>query len=92
MNEYEALFIIDPEKEKSIKEIIGNITTGITKSKGKINKEENWGKQGLSYPIKKNREGIYYKLNFSMDPSEISTLNNSYRLNADILRVMITKK
>jgi small subunit ribosomal protein S6 len=92
MKEYEAIFIIDPEKEKSLKEIAGAITAGITKGRGKVLKEENWGKQRLAYIIKKNREGIYYKLDFSMEPSGISALSNSYKLNSDILRTMITAK
>ena len=92
MNQYEALFIIHPDKEKSLKEVTTGITGNITKNKGKIDKEENWGNQKLSYPIAKNREGIYYKLSFSIDPSKISALSNSYKLNLDILRTMITKK
>ena len=92
MKEYEALFIIDPDKEKSVKEITDTITTCITKNRGKINKEESWGKQKLAYIIKKQSEGIYYKLDFSIDPSQVSALNNSYKLNANILRTMITAK
>lgn len=92
MKEYEALFILDPDKEESLKEIASGITGTIAKKKGKINKEENWGKLRMAYLIKKKTDGIYYKLNFSIDPSEISALNNSYKLNADILRVMITVK
>lgn len=92
MKEYEALFIVDPAKESSIKEIFSAITNPITKTSGKIQKEENWGKQKLAYPIKKNTDGIYYKLAFSIDPSEIAGLNQSYKLNSDILRVMITTK
>jgi len=92
MKEYEAIFIIDPDKEKSLKEITGAIAAGISKNRGKIRREENWGKQRLAYLIKKKNEGIYYKLDFSIDPSEISALNNSYRLNANILRAMITAK
>ena len=41
MTEYEALFIIDPNKAKDLKEILGSITSSITKGKGKISKEEN---------------------------------------------------
>ena len=92
MKEYEALFIIDPNKEGSLKEIAKSIAEAITKGKGNINKEENWGKQRISHPVKKNPDGIYYKLDFSIDPSQISTLNSSYKLNPDILRVMITVK
>lgn len=90
--EYEALFVIDPEKENSIKEVTSGITGAITRSKGTVIKEESWSRQKLTYPIKKNAEGIYYKLDFSADPSKISELNNNFKLNANILRVMITAK
>lgn len=92
MKTYEALFIIDPGKESSLKEITSSIGEAIAKGKGKITKEENWGKQRLEHLVKKNRDGIYYKLEFTIDPLEISTLNASYRLNPDILRLMITAK
>ena len=92
MREYKALFIIDSDKEASLKEILGSITTSITKMSGKINKEENWGKQQLAYPVDKKPDGIYYKLDFSMDPSKVKELNSKFKLNSDILRVMITVK
>ncbi|MBL7157199.1 MAG: 30S ribosomal protein S6 [Candidatus Omnitrophica bacterium] len=92
MKGYEALFIIDPDKEASIKEITGAITGSITKAGGKVEKEENWGKQRLAFRIKKKADGVYYKLDFSIEPSNISVLNSNYKLNTDILRVIITTK
>ena len=92
MNQYDALFIIDPDKESALKEVTDAITESIVKASGKVSSEENWGKQRLSYAVKKHREGIYYKLNFSADPSQISNLNSAYKLNPNILRVMITKR
>lgn len=92
MREYDALVIIDPKREGSLAEAAGGITAAITKQKGKINKEENWGKQRLAYPIRKNKEAIYYKLDFSADPTQIAGLRNTYKLNPDILRVIITLK
>jgi len=92
MAEYEALFIIDPEKEKSVKEITSGITGTVGKVGGSVTKEENWGKQRLAYPVKKNSDGIYHKLDFSAEPAKISELSNIFKLNTDILRVMITAK
>jgi len=92
MREYKALFIIDPDKEASLKEILGSITAGVTKMSGKIDKEENWGKQRLAYPIEKKPDGIYYKMDFSMEPSKLESLNSNFKLNPDIVRVMITVK
>ncbi len=92
MKEYEALFIIDPSQESSIKDVIAGIQDAITKTNGNVSKEENWGKKRIPYEIKKNQEGIYYKIAFSADPSEIAALKNSYKLNSSILRSTITSK
>jgi len=86
------LFIINPDIEASLKEILGSITACVTKMSGKIDKEENWGKQRLAYPIEKKPDGIYYKLDFSMEPSKLESLNSNFKLNPDIVRVMITVK
>ncbi|MFH1593396.1 MAG: 30S ribosomal protein S6 [Candidatus Omnitrophota bacterium] len=90
MKEYQALFIIDAAKANDLKEVSDAIKNSITKASGEIKKEENWGKQKLTYPVKKNAEGVYYKLNFSLAPSGMKELNAAYKLNQDILRVMIT--
>ena len=52
----------------------------------------NWGKQKLAFRIKKKADGVYYKLDFSIEPSKISVLNSNYKLNTDILRVITTAK
>lgn len=92
MKNYEALFVLRPDQEESVKKVTASITDSIKKNKGKILKEDNWGKQTLAYPIKKHREGIYYKLNFSIEPLLIETLNRGYELDSSILRTLIIKR
>ncbi len=92
MKNYEALFVLRPDQEESIKKVTALITDSIKKNKGKILKEDNWGKRTLAYPIKKHREGVYYKLNFSIGSLLIETLNRTYRLNSGILRTLIIKR
>jgi len=92
MREYEILFIIDPSKEASFEDISRNLTTLISKLKGNISKEENLGKQRMAYQIRKVDEGLFYKVNFTAEPTIIAELNNTYKLNNDILRFMITAK
>ncbi|MBN1353861.1 MAG: 30S ribosomal protein S6 [Candidatus Omnitrophica bacterium] len=92
MKSYEALFIIDPDKEGTLKDVTAGITDVINKNSGKIDKEETWGKQKIAYPVKKKKDGIYYKLNFSIDASKIESLNKSYKLNQDIIKVMVTTR
>ena len=92
MKEYQALLIIDSDKEQILKEVVASATESITRNEGKIIKEENWGKQRIAYPIEKKKDGIYYKFDFSIDPLKISELKQAYKLNPNILRVMITVK
>lgn len=93
MNNYEGLFIIKPDlKEEEAKNLYKTINDSITKSGGSIKKEEAWGKRQLAYRVKKFKEGYYYKLDFDTNPAAISKMEASYKLNADILRTMITRK
>lgn len=93
MNDYEGLFIMNPDlKEEGLKEAFKSICDCITKNGGSIKKEEDWGKRQLAYSIKRFKEGHYYKVNFACPPGAISKLESTYRLNADILRTMITRR
>jgi small subunit ribosomal protein S6 len=93
MNNYEGIFIIKHElKEEDVKKVFGAISESVTKSGGAIKKEEIWGKRQLLYPIKKAKEGYYYRLDFTAPSQSIAVLEGHYKLNPDILRVMITKR
>ena len=93
MNDYEGLFLIKPDlKEEDAKNTYKMISDTVTKNGGTIAKEEIWGKRLLAYPVKKFKDGYYYKLNFT-SPSEAIVKNEAvYKLNGDILRSMITKR
>ena len=92
-NNYEILFIIKPDlNEEGLKNATKAITDSVTKNGGTIKKEENWGKKQLVYPVKKAKEGYYYKLDFTAPASAVEKLEAGYRLNADILRTMVTKR
>ena len=92
MKNYDALFVLQNQSEEGIRETISSITRTISKHKGKIEQEENWGKKGMAFPIKKEKQGIYYKLSLSADPLTLKDMEGAYGLNSNILRVMVTKK
>ena len=93
MENYEGLFIVKPDiKEEDAKNVYKAISDSVTKTGGTIKKEEVWGKKQLAYPVKKVKEGYYYKLDFLAPPEAISKLEASYKLNQDILRTMVTKR
>lgn len=93
MNNYEGLFIIKPDlKEEDVKNVFKAICDSVAKTGGTVKKEENWGKKQLVYPVKKSKEGYYYKLDFTGPADSISKLDAGFKLNADILRTMITRR
>jgi small subunit ribosomal protein S6 len=93
MNSYEGVFIVRPDlKEDDVKNVFKAVNDAVIKHGGAIKKEENWGKKQLAYKVNKVKEAYYYKLDFDVEPASISKIEGIYKLNADILRTMITKK
>ena len=93
MKEYEGIVILKTNLTEEIsKKVLAQLEGEISKNGGNIDKVENWGKRNLAYTVKKNKEGVYYKVNFKIEPEKISVLKNAYRLLEDILKVEILKK
>ena len=93
MNSYEGVFIAksgltDEANQKLLSQIEGEIT----KNGGKVDNSQSWGKKTIAYPIKKNKEGLFYKLDFTVEPGKMSEIKKAYGLSDDILRVTIIKK
>jgi small subunit ribosomal protein S6 len=93
MNTYEAVFLIDAKlDEKTANALFDQIKEIITKDKGNIISSRIWAdKRKLTFPIKKIQEASYYLVNFKLEPNAIDKIRQSYRLNENILRVLITK-
>lgn len=93
MKDYEGVFITKASLTDEISQkILSQIENEISKNGGKIDNIEKWGKRNLAYPIKKSKEGVYYKLDFKIGPEKVPELKKTYRVNEDILRIMIIKK
>jgi len=92
MKQYEGIFILKTGTDDEIKQTISACTEQIKKHNGTIIHEENWGKKPTPYPVKKEKEAVYYRLNFSLEPKDIKTIESAFRLNAKILRVTVFDK
>lgn len=58
---------------------------------GKVIKEDLWGIRTLAYPIKHQDKAFYAHFEFEADPSAISALDRSVKLNEDIIRYLLLK-
>ncbi|NQT75304.1 MAG: 30S ribosomal protein S6 [Candidatus Omnitrophica bacterium] len=92
MEHYEGIFVFKPDLAKDrIDKVLGQIKETIEKNKGSQDEVKEWGKQRMAYPVKKNKEGIYYLINFHIDPDAVAKIRKTFGLNESILRVLITR-
>jgi len=93
MKNYEGMFIIKPDMAKDeLDKTLKVLQDTITKGGGKVANCQPWGRRKLAYVVKKHVEGEYYLCDFEAEPKNILSMENAYRLNEDILRVLITVK
>ena len=94
MNTYEAMFLVEAElDENATNAMFDQIKETITKNEGNIVSARIWAeRRRLCFPIKKNQEATYYLVDFKLKPSSIEKMRQVYRLNENILRVLITRQ
>lgn len=93
MKEYEGIFILKPTlTDEASKKMLAQIEGEITKNGGSIVNAESWGRKNLAYAVNKNKEGIYYKIDFKMDSLKTAEIKKAYKLVEDIMRFMFVVK
>jgi small subunit ribosomal protein S6 len=93
MNKYEAMFILKPDlPEQDRKTLFNQISDAMVKNNGQVFASSVWAeKRKFNFRIKKHDEGMYYLVNFSVPPPGIKEIERIYKLNENILRVLITQ-
>ena len=89
---YETIFVLDPSlNEDAVNKTMEKITTFIKEHEGEIFKQENWGKQKLTYLIQKKSEGIYLYLNYTAPPSIVENMRQFLKYEEAVLINITTK-
>ncbi len=93
MVNYEGVFILDPDlSADASKALVGQIQDLVGKNGGRIDGLQEWGKKRLAYKINKKQDGNYVILNFQLDSLSTKKLEQSLRLNDNILRFLLVNK
>lgn len=93
MHNYEGVFIIQPElSHDASKGVVTQLQDFITKNGGRVEGLQEWGKRRLAYKINKKNEGNYVILNFQLDSKVTKKLEQSLRLNDNVLRYLLINK
>ncbi len=75
-----------------VKAASGTIGKLVTSRKGKVEKEENWGKKFLAYPLKKQTEAFYLYFEVSLDASQTQGFERDVRLMDTVIRSLLVMK
>ena len=89
---YESMFIIRQLADEKLKENIEKVKNFITKKEGELLEVKEWGERKLAYEIDHYNEGYYVIILFNLDANHISSLENFYKLNENIIRFIVIKQ
>lgn len=91
LSNYELMVIFTPIlNEEGYKKAMKEIQTFVKDEGGKIIHDNPWGLKQLAYPIQKKTTGLYWVLEFELDPMTIKKMNIMLSRNEDVLRSMVT--
>ena len=92
MRFYETLYIVHPALESGrLKDIILELESHVKTFDGKILATDIWGKKKLAYLINKQKYGTYILVQFNVDGSKVSSLNQELEHNPNILSYITTR-
>ena len=91
MREYELVFIIHPDLDKTAtNDILDRIKGWITEAGGSVDKVDPWGKRKMAYPIRKQNNGQYFLLNITIAPDFVTEMERNLRFLEPVMRFLIT--
>lgn len=91
MKLYEGMFVLRPDlPEDQTAKIAGGVSEEITKAGGTIVESTLSTKQRLAYRVRKHDDGYCLIVRFRIEGPALEGLNKRLRMNADVLRHMIT--
>jgi len=93
MRQYETAFLISPNvSEEETEKIILQMADIISKKKGKMIKQDVWGKRRLAYPIQKFEEAIYVFFHYEGEPGIPTELERRFKQTESVVRYLTVRK
>ena len=92
MRRYEVLIILAAQQdERTVAPSLDKFLETVRKDNGKVENVDVVGKRSLSYPIKKNSEGIYAVINLECEPDSVKELDRRLNLSDTVLRTKVLR-
>lgn len=92
MRHYEAVILFHPDQSEQVSAMVDRYIKMIEGVGGLIDRQEDWGKRKLAYPIQKLTKAHYFLLNFTAgDKKIVDDLQETFKHNDAILRHFVCR-
>ena len=93
MRQYETGFVLSPAlSEEETTQFIQQMAEIVAQRKGRMVRQDVWGKRRLAYPIKRHEDGFYVFFTYD-GPGDISTeMERRFKQTDSVIRFMTVKK
>ncbi len=89
MRTYESVIIVKPQlSDGEVGQFVNQVKDLITKNGGEVTSEEKLGRRKFTHEINHVRDGFYLYLKFKAEANFVKTLENTLKLNNNVLRAM----
>lgn len=93
MNDYELTMVLDPDlTSENQKKLLEKFKKLIEDGKGKVEKQDDWGKKELAYPINKKKNGAYFFWEIKTSADGIRQVDKKLKVEDGIMRHLIIRK
>jgi small subunit ribosomal protein S6 len=87
IREYETIYILRPDVTRDSQErVAARVSEVMTKGKGKLTSIENWGRRQLSFPVNKQKRGVYVYLRYLGQGNVVNELERNLRMLDDVVK------
>ena len=93
MRNYELVLVISPDVgDEGFPSTVERVTNFIQERGGQVKDTDQWGRRRLAYPITRFTEGFYAVTHFSLEPTEVRSLEGNLDLAEDVLRHLVVRQ
>lgn len=85
--EYETIYILRPDVTRDAQERVATrVGEVMTKGKGTLTSIENWGRRQLSFPVNKQKRGVYVYLRYLGQGDVVNELERNLRMLDEVVK------
>jgi len=89
LRHYEVVFLVHPDQSEQVPAMLERYRNLIEGAKGKIHRQEDWGRRQLAHSIAKVHKAHYLLLNIECDKPTLDELVGAFRFSDAVLRYLV---